>query len=130
MILGFSNIRQKQKLASIRRHARSLDNRIILFSWGIACTFHHSIVLLSIASFLNTYTHWQGTGTDSLLGGTGNDVYSFAKKDGQDLIVENDAILGNTDKLLFDNTVANLHWQYSKQTPEICKSVIQTAVVT
>lgn len=40
-------------------------------------------------------------GNDTLVGGAGNDTYVFARSDGNDLIDDNDATLGNADSILF-----------------------------
>ena len=40
-------------------------------------------------------------GNDTLVGGVGNDTYEFYRGDGNDLIDDNDATLGNVDSLLF-----------------------------
>ncbi|WP_427501722.1 S8 family serine peptidase (plasmid) [Methylomonas sp. MED-D] len=42
-----------------------------------------------------------GKGADTLAGGAGNDIYGFARGDGVDLIVENDATVGNSDVVQF-----------------------------
>jgi Ca2+-binding RTX toxin-like protein len=42
-----------------------------------------------------------GTGTDRLTGGQGSDTYRLARGDGADIVVENDATLGNTDVAQF-----------------------------
>ncbi len=48
-----------------------------------------------------------GLGNDTLTGGTGNDSYLFARGDGADTLVENDATAGNSDLLRFMAGVAN-----------------------
>jgi len=46
-----------------------------------------------------------GKGNDILKGGTGNDTYNFSLNDGQDTIQDIDPTAGNSDKILFDNTI-------------------------
>lgn len=42
-----------------------------------------------------------GKGNDKLIGGLGDDTYRLARGDGADIVVENDATLGNTDVAQF-----------------------------
>lgn len=51
-----------------------------------------------------------GLGNDRLNGGTGNDTYLFARGDGQDMIVENDATAGNLDVAKFENIQREQLW--------------------
>ena len=44
-----------------------------------------------------------GLGNDTLIGQAGNDTYQFARGDGQDIVIDNDATLGNTDVLQLTN---------------------------
>lgn len=51
-----------------------------------------------------------GLGNDHLSGGTGNDTYLFARGDGQDVIAESDATVGNRDVATFESIQANQLW--------------------
>ncbi|ALA57586.1 calcium-binding protein [Nitrospira moscoviensis] len=56
-----------------------------------------------------------GLGNDYLAGGLGNDQYSFSRGDGADAISENDATVGNSDRLLFGSTINPLDLVISRQ---------------
>ena len=56
-----------------------------------------------------------GQGLDTLVGGLGNDIYQFARGDGQDTVQENDSTPGNTDTLLFGATINPLDLVLSQQ---------------
>jgi Ca2+-binding RTX toxin-like protein len=60
-----------------------------------------------------------GTGVDWLFGGDGNDTYQFNRGDGQDIVMEGDATPGNTDRLLFGNTINPLDLVLSRQANDL-----------
>jgi Ca2+-binding RTX toxin-like protein len=60
-----------------------------------------------------------GTGNDTLRGGLGNDTYLVSRGEGQDLISENDATVGNADKLLYGATINPLDLVLSRQANDL-----------
>jgi Ca2+-binding RTX toxin-like protein len=60
-----------------------------------------------------------GLGNDYLVGGTGNDQYTFARGDGGDTISEDDSTVGNSDRLLFGNTINPLDLVVSRQANDL-----------
>jgi len=53
-----------------------------------------------------------GKGNDSLVGGKGNDTYLFNRGDGQDVIVDTDSTLFNSDLLKIGGATSNQLWLY------------------
>lgn len=51
-----------------------------------------------------------GRGDDTLVGQAGNDTYVFSRGDGQDLVADNDATLGNLDTLQFTDIKQTNLW--------------------
>jgi Ca2+-binding RTX toxin-like protein len=51
-----------------------------------------------------------GVGADSLIGGLGNDDYLFARGDGADILTDNDATAGNSDRLIFSGVNHDQLW--------------------
>lgn len=67
------------------------------------------------------------TGSDTLIGGMGNDTYLFARSDGSDTIQENDSTPGNTDVLQFQPGInANDLWLRRVGTADLEISIIGT----
>ena len=60
-----------------------------------------------------------GTGNDTLRGGLGNDTYLVSRGEGQDLISENDATVGNADTLLYGATINPLDLVLSRQANDL-----------
>ena len=60
-----------------------------------------------------------GTGNDTLRGGLGNDTYLVNRGEGQDLIAENDATVGNADTLLYGATINPLDLVLSRQANDL-----------
>lgn len=56
-----------------------------------------------------------GLGDDYLVRGTGNDQYTFLRGDGADTISEDDAAVGNNDRLLLGNSINPLDLVVSQQ---------------
>jgi Ca2+-binding RTX toxin-like protein len=67
-----------------------------------------------------------GTGNDTLIGGLGDDVYQFARGDGVDTLIENDATVGNLDTLQFGSTVRYDQLWFSHVANNLEVSVIGT----
>jgi len=65
-----------------------------------------------------------GGGNDTLYGGFGNDTYSFARSNGQDVIEDVDASIGNLDKLTFGTGVANDQLWFSQSGQDLVVSII------
>lgn len=65
-----------------------------------------------------------GEGNDTLIGGTGDDYYQFSEEDDQDVIVEDDATPGNSDRLEFGDSFERL-W-LRRQDDDLEVSVIGT----
>ena len=51
-----------------------------------------------------------GLGNDTIIGGRGNDTYQFARGDGQDTIVERDAMWFNSDSLVIAQATRDQIW--------------------
>jgi Ca2+-binding RTX toxin-like protein len=60
-----------------------------------------------------------GLGNDTLVGGLDNDLYRINRGDGQDTISENDGTLGNSDKLLYGDTINPINLVISKQANDL-----------
>lgn len=60
-----------------------------------------------------------GVGSDHLAGGTGDDAYVFGRGDGADTISEDDATVGNRDRLGFDPTIDSLDLILSRQANDL-----------
>ncbi len=58
-----------------------------------------------LISGLGNDTLTGGAGNDRLAGGLGNDIYQINRGDGQDTISEHDGTLGNSDSLLYGDTI-------------------------
>lgn len=65
-----------------------------------------------------------GGGNDTLYGGLGNDTYSFARSNGQDVIDDADASIGNLDQLTFGTGVANDQLWFSQSGQDLVVSII------
>jgi Ca2+-binding RTX toxin-like protein len=60
-----------------------------------------------------------GIGNDVLVGGTGNDLYRFSRGDGQDIIRDKDATVGNHDRLAFGETINPLDLVIERQANDL-----------
>jgi Ca2+-binding RTX toxin-like protein len=56
-----------------------------------------------------------GIGLDSLIGGTGNDTYNFAKGDGIDTINDDGTTSDAEDTVLFDSSVLQSEYNLVEQ---------------
>ena len=66
-------------------------------------------------------------GNDTLTGGTGNDTYRFARGDGSDTVIENDATVGNTDVAQFEAGIAADQLWFKQLGNNLEVSIIGTA---
>jgi Ca2+-binding RTX toxin-like protein len=66
-------------------------------------------------------------GNDTLTGGTGNDTYRFARGDGSDTVIENDATVGNTDMAQFEAGIAADQLWFKQLGNNLEVSIIGTA---
>jgi Ca2+-binding RTX toxin-like protein len=60
-----------------------------------------------------------GRGIDTSVGNSGNDTYQFARGDGQDTILDVDALLGNQDRALFGTPIDPLDLVISRQANDL-----------
>jgi Ca2+-binding RTX toxin-like protein len=60
-----------------------------------------------------------GLGSDVLVGGTGNDLYRFSRGDGQDVIRDQDATVGNRDRLAFGESINPLDLVIERQANDL-----------
>ncbi len=60
-----------------------------------------------------------GLGNDILTGGLGNDIYQINRGDGQDTISENDSTIGNSDRLVYRDTIDRLDLVLSRQVDDL-----------
>jgi hypothetical protein len=60
-----------------------------------------------------------GLGNDTLVGGLDNDLYRINRGDGHDTIQENDSTLGNSDKLLYGDSISRLNLVLSRQVDDL-----------
>lgn len=65
-----------------------------------------------------------GAGNDTLYGGFGSDTYSFSRGNGQDVIDDADASVGNLDQLTFGTGVANDQLWFRQSGQDLVVSVI------
>jgi len=68
-----------------------------------------------------------GLGNDTVLGGVGHDVYQFARGDGVDTLIENDATAGNTDILCLMSGIGYDQLWFKRVTNNLEVSVIGTS---
>ena len=68
-----------------------------------------------------------GQGNDQLLGGVGSDTYLFVRGDGADVLSDNDATLGNADRLLFSGVNHDQLWFRAVGSNNLEVSVIGTS---
>ncbi|NGZ98294.1 MAG: hypothetical protein CV089_19580 [Nitrospira sp. WS110] len=68
-----------------------------------------------------------GVGSDYLAGGTGDDAYLFGRGDGADTISEDDATVGNRDRLGFDSTIESLDLILSRQANDLRVAIYGTS---
>jgi Ca2+-binding RTX toxin-like protein len=68
-----------------------------------------------------------GAGNDQLFGGFGSDIYSFARGDGADVIVDNDAESGKFNRLNFGDDVAPSDVVASQDGDDLVLSILQSS---
>lgn len=65
-------------------------------------------------------------GYDALNGGLGNDTYLFARGDGEDEIIDEDASAGNTDVLIFKSGVGLSDLQFVREGTSLILKIVDT----
>ena len=60
-----------------------------------------------------------GAGNDTMRGGLGNDTYLIDRGEGRDVIIENDGIFGNSDRLQYGATINPLDLVISRQVNDL-----------
>ena len=67
-----------------------------------------------------------GIGSDVLAGGSGNDLYRFSRGDGQDVIRDKDATVGNHDRLAFGEAINPLDLVIERQANDLRVRIYDT----